>query len=99
MPVLDVMRERRRERRHPTTNKCNAGINDTLACTAGDSAIDGDYPTSHDCPPSAASGLGSLPISFVLNSGTVTKTAVDLPDQPNVFCAFCKNKALNSFAR
>jgi len=82
-----------------TTNKCNAGINDTLACTPGDSAIDGDYPTSHDCPPSASSGLGALPISFVLNSGTVTKTAVDLTDQPNVFCAFCKNKALNSFAR
>src|SRR5438552_4303569 len=82
-----------------TTNKCNAGINDTLSCTPGDSGIDGDYPTSHDCPPPPASGLGALPIAFVLNTGTVTKTAVDLPDQVNVFCAFCKNKALNSFAR
>ncbi|TMA88590.1 MAG: hypothetical protein E6J77_08765, partial [Deltaproteobacteria bacterium] len=64
-----------------TTGKCNAGINDTLSCTPGDSGIDGDYPTSHDCPPPPASGLGALPISFVLNTGTVTKTAVDLTDQ------------------
>src|SRR5205823_6458407 len=82
-----------------TTNKCNAGINDTLSCTPGDSGIDGDYPTSHDCPPPPASSLGALPIAFVLDSGTVTKTAVDLTNQVNVFCPFCKNAALNSFAR
>src|SRR5947199_420743 len=82
-----------------TTNKCNAGINDGLACTPGDSAIDGDYPTSHDCPPPPASRLGALPISFVLDSGTVSRTAVDLTDQVNVFCSYCKNRALNSFAR
>src|SRR5436190_1822702 len=32
---------------------------------------------SPDCPPVPASRLGALPISFVLNPGTVTKTAVD----------------------
>ncbi|TMB08652.1 MAG: hypothetical protein E6J71_28795 [Deltaproteobacteria bacterium] len=82
-----------------TTNKCNAGINDGLACTPGDGAIDGDYPTSHDCPPSAASGLGALPIAFVLDSGTVTKTSVDLPGEANVFCGFCRKVASNAFAR
>ena len=85
-----------------TTNKCNAGINDGLACTPADSAIDGDYPTSHDCPAPAAGNLGSLPISFVLDSGTITKTAIDNPgtgEQSNVFCGFCKNKTLNTFGQ
>jgi len=82
-----------------TTNTCNGGANDGLACTPGDTAIDGDYPTSHDCPPPPASNIGALPISFVLDSGTVTKTAVDLPGQVNVFCGFCRNKTLNTFAR
>jgi len=41
---------------------------------------------SPDCPPVPASSLGALPISFVLNPGTVTKTAVGLADQTNVFC-------------
>ena len=35
----------------------------------------------------------------MLDSGTVRKTAVNLTDQPNVFCSYCKNKNLNSFAR
>ena len=83
----------------PATGKCDAGINNGLACTQGDSAIDGDYPTSHDCPPPPSSGLGALPIAFSLDSGTVRKTAVNLTDQPNVFCSYCKNKNLNSFAR
>jgi len=81
------------------SNKCDAGINDGLACSPADSAIDGDFPTTHDCPPTPSSGIGALPISFVLNSGTVSKTSVDLPQQTNVFCGFCRNVALNSFAR
>src|SRR5207249_2253003 len=82
-------------------NSCPGGtcVNDGLACTPGDTAIVGDYPTSHDCPPPPASNIGALPISFVLDSGTVTKTAVDLPGQVNVFCGFCRNKTLNTFAR
>jgi len=84
----------------PATGKCDAGINNGLACTQGDSAIDGDYPTSHDCPPPAAGNLGALPISFVLDSGTVSKTAIDNPgtgEQTNVFCGFCKNKTTSAF--
>src|SRR5437870_11627 len=83
----------------PTSCKCNAGPNDGLACTPGDGALGGEYPTSHDCPPPPANNLGALPIAFVLDSGTVSKTSVDLPDQANVFCGFCKNKSLNTFAR
>src|SRR5205823_4594199 len=67
----------------PTSSKCNAGPNDGLACTPGDGALGGEYPTSHDCPPPPANNLGALPIAFVLDSGTVSKTSVDLPDQAN----------------
>src|SRR5213594_1771527 len=83
----------------PTSNKCNAGPNDGLACTPGNSPLGGEYPTSHDCPPPPANNLGALPIAFVLDSGTVSRTAANLPDQVNVFCGFCKNKNLNTFAR
>jgi len=79
--------------------KCAAGINDGLSCVNGDGALDGDYPTSHDCPPPASAQLGALPISFVLDTGTKTKTAVDFNSQVNVFCGFCSNSGLNTFAR
>jgi len=81
----------------PTTNTCNGGPNDGLTCTPGASPVDGDFPSSHDCPPSTSLGIGSLPIGFKLDTGTITKTAVDLPDQANVFCGFCKNKVTNAF--
>src|SRR5205823_4505170 len=76
------------------TGSCVGGANGGFGCST-----DGDCPTSHDCPPPPSSGLGALPIAFVLASGTVTKTALNLTDQPNVFCSYCKNKTLNSFAR
>src|SRR5205807_6627198 len=34
-----------------------------------------------------------------LDTGTKTKTAVDFNSQVNVFCGFCSNSGLNSFAR
>jgi len=82
-----------------TTHVCNSGPNDGLACTPGDSIPNGDYPTSHDCPAPSSLNIGALPIGFVLDTGTVTRTAADLTDQANVFCGFCKNKTLNTFAR
>jgi len=81
----------------PTTNKCNGGPNDGLACTPVSSPSNNDFPTSHECPPNTSLSIGSLPIAFVLNTGTVTKTAVNLTDQANVFCGFCKNKTTNAF--
>src|SRR5207249_4455454 len=59
----------------PTTNKCNGGPNDGLACTPVSSPSNNDFPTSHECPPNTSLSIGSLPIAFVLNTGTVTKTA------------------------
>jgi len=43
--------------------------------------------------------IGSLPIAFLLNSGSVSQTSVYLPDQPFVFCGFCKNKTSNQFKK
>ena len=82
-----------------SNGKCHGGANDGLSCTPGDTIPDGDYPTSHDCPAPPALNIGALPIAYQLDTGTISKTAVDLPDQPNVFCAFCRNKATNVFAR
>jgi hypothetical protein len=80
-----------------TTATCNGGPNDGLACTPGDTINDGDFPTSHDCPPSTSNNIGSLAVAYLLSTGTLTKTAVDLPDQVNVFCSFCKNKVTGFF--
>ncbi len=80
-----------------TTHLCNGGPNDGLACTPGDSGVNGDYPTSHDCPPPPDKLLGSLPIAFDLSSGTVTKTATDTGTMTDVFCGFCSNNAGTSF--
>ena len=82
---------------NPATHKCNGGANHDLACVPGDSAFDGDYPTSHDCPPPAPKNIGSVPLILGLTTGTLSKTAVDLPGQPNVFCGFCRNKSTNQF--
>jgi hypothetical protein len=81
---------------NPITLKCNGGPNDGLVCTPGDTIDDGDYPTSHDCPPGSGN-IGSLPVAYVLSTGTISKTSVDLPDQMAVFCGFCRNKVTNQF--
>jgi len=83
---------------NPNTHVCNGGPNDGLACVAGDSAINGDYPTSHDCPPPAGLFLGPLPIAFNLTSGTLVTTAIDTTSQSDVFCGFCGNGAGTSFS-
>src|SRR5438067_409045 len=83
-----------------TTRVCNGGPNDGLTCTPGDSPLSDAYPTSHDCPPPAGLVIGSpLAINFVLGTGATSASATDLPDQPNVFCGFCRNKVSNSFKR
>jgi len=81
-----------------TTNVCNGGPNRGLTCTPGDSIPNGDYPTSHDCPPPPPNFIGAPPIALVLDSGTISRTAVDLSDQVHVFCGFCKN-GVAGFAR
>src|SRR5439155_798246 len=68
-----------------------------MRCSGG-SNPGGDYPTSHDCPPPPPNFIGAPPIALVLDSGTISRTAVDLSDQVNVFCGFCKN-GVAGFAR
>ena len=80
-----------------TTMKCNGGPNDTLACTPVSSTPNGDFSTAHECPPPTSLNIGTLAIGFALTTGTKTKTAVDLTDQTNVFCGFCKNKTTSAF--
>jgi len=83
----------------PTTNTCSGGPNDGLACTPVSTPTDGDFPTSHQCPPPTSLNIGTLAIAFVLNTATVTKTAIDNADQVNIFCGFCRNATSNAFAR
>jgi hypothetical protein len=80
-----------------TSLKCNGGPNDGLACTPSDTGVNGDYPTSHDCPPNPGQTLGALPINFQLTTGTRSVTAVDLPTQVNTFCGFCGNSINGQF--
>jgi len=85
---------------NPTTGVCNGADNDGLPCTPGTLATPGvDFPTSHDCPPFASARVGTLPIPYALTTGTMSKTAVDLPQQPRVFCGFCRRPESPTFKR
>jgi hypothetical protein len=71
-----------------STLVCNGGPNNGLACTPGTQLVSTVFPTSHDCPPTGAP-LGSLPIPYLLTTGTSSKTAVDQPSMVRTFCGFC----------
>jgi hypothetical protein len=72
---------------------CQGGPNNGSACTPGSTDLGDPYPTSHDCPPDPNAFLGALPIGFNLSTGEQTRSAVDQPAQPNVFCGFCATVA------
>ena len=75
---------------NPSTLVCNGGPNNGLPCTPGSQLVTGpQFPTSHDCPPPGAGPIGSLPIPYLLTTGTPSKTSVDQPSQIRVFCGFC----------
>ncbi|TMB20633.1 MAG: hypothetical protein E6J71_09300 [Deltaproteobacteria bacterium] len=77
---------------------CQAGPNSGQPCTPGNSAsLGSSYPTSHDCPPTSAAFIGSLPIPFALSTATQSMTAADLSAQPFVFCGFCGQQFSPSF--
>ena len=79
---------------------CHGGANNGNACTPGQLLTMGpQWPTSQDCPPGGESpSIGSLPIPYLLTTGTVTKTAVDEPmGQARVFCGFCSDPSSASF--
>jgi hypothetical protein len=80
-------------------NVCHSGggrPGDGNACTPADTATLGttnSFPTSQDCPPDPALGIGGLPIAFNLTTGSTSKTAVNntASGQNNVFCGYCRD--------
>ena len=71
-----------------TPSTCTAGPNAGQPCTPVGTPS-ATSPTSHDCPPAANAFIGTLPIPFMLSTGSQSKTSTDLPAQPFVFCGFC----------
>ena len=71
---------------NPGSHRCNGGLNDGVPCTAP-----GAGDTSPDCPPLAESKVADLPVTFALTTGTAIREALDLSDQQNVFCGFCRD--------
>lgn len=75
---------------------CQGGVNNGMACTPLNSAQNASYPTSHDCPPLLSLSIGTIPIGFALDSGTVSWTATPAPQpssgsQARVFCGYCRD--------
>jgi hypothetical protein len=85
-----------------SASTCTSGPNNGMFCTAGTSALNPSYPTSHDCPPDPMSSIGTLPIAFALSSGTVqwrgTVATNDVANtgsvQTRVFAGFCRDVVL-----
>lgn len=81
---------------------CTTGANAGGACVAGTTAINVGYPTSNDCEPDGSDSIGTLPIAFVLTSGTVVwsgTTATNdsgstASNQTRVFSGFCRDVGL-----
>lgn len=75
---------------------CQGGAANGMQCTPLNSAQTPSYPTSHDCPPTLALSIGTLPIGFALDSGTVSWSATSAPNptsaaQVRVFCGYCRD--------
>ena len=78
---------------------CIGGPNNGMTCTAGTTALNDAYPTSHDCPPDPMASIGALPVAFSLTSGTVSwrgtvatnDTGSTASVQNGVFSGFCRD--------
>ena len=78
---------------------CIGGSNAMGACTPGTSALNPSFPTSNDCPPDPMHNIGTLPVAFSLNSGTITwsgtpatnDTGSTVSVQARVFSGFCRD--------
>ena len=83
---------------------CMGGPRNGMTCTPETNALNGSYPTSHDCPPpgspsgmlasgcnpvSGSTFLGCLPVDFGLSTSTQTKTSFSTAAQARVICGFC----------
>ena len=70
-----------------------------MACTAGTTALNPAYPTSHDCPPDPMFNIGTLPVAFSLSTGTLTWSGTTATNdtggtfsvQNRVFSGFCRD--------
>ena len=82
-----------------SAGSCIGGPNNGMACTAGTTAINAAYPTSHDCPPDASNSIGTSPIAFGLSTGTITwsgtvatnDTGSTASAQTRVFSGYCRD--------
>jgi hypothetical protein len=81
---------------------CQGGQDNGMICTPLNSAQTTAYPTSHDCRPTLSLSIGTIPIGFALDSGTVSWTATQAPNpnstgQSRVFCGYCRDGATLGF--
>jgi hypothetical protein len=71
---------------------CAGGPNNGLACTPETSVVDPDaYPTSADCPPSAAQFVGTIALGANVTTGTAQAEAKPSGTQQRVFCGYCRD--------
>jgi hypothetical protein len=88
-----------------TTGRCNGGANGMgtpmggtvdadSPCTpdGGQNVAGVQFPTSHDCTIAASQFVGTIPVPFLLTTGTSTDTAVPSGTQQRVFCGFCRDR-------
>jgi hypothetical protein len=82
-----------------SASTCIGGPNNGMACTAGTTALNASYPTSHDCPPDPMFNIGTLPVAFSLSTGTLTWSGTTATNdtggtfsvQNRVFSGFCRD--------
>ena len=81
---------------------CAGGANDMDPCIAGTTSINVGYPTSNDCAPDGSDSIGTIPIAFILSSGTVAwsgtgatnDTGSTASTDTRTFAGYCRDKAL-----
>jgi hypothetical protein len=83
---------------------CNGGADNGMVCTPENSGQNPSYPTSHDCRPTLSLTIGTIPIGFALDSGTVSWTATQAVNpnstgQARVFCGYCRDSATLGFVQ
>ena len=89
----------------PDSSICpGSGVCPAVSCAPGTVANSGDpFPTSLDCPV-GGNPVAILPIAYALDTGTTTKTAIDITNnfnatqnQNHVFCGYCADNGSGSF--
>ncbi len=81
---------------------CQGGADNGMACTPRNTAQTPSYPTSHQCHPLLNLSVGTVPLGFNLDSGTINWTATPAPNpnstgQTRVFCGYCRDSVTTGF--